>query len=47
MSAADGADDFDLPAVERDDIATGAAADSADGDERPADLMQRKILALR
>jgi ATP-dependent Lon protease len=34
MSAADNADDFDLPAVERDDIATGAAADSADGDER-------------
>ena len=29
---ADNADD--LPAVERDDIATGAAADSADGDER-------------
>lgn len=38
MSAADGADDFDLPAVERDDIATGAAANSADGDERPAGL---------
>jgi hypothetical protein len=34
MSAADDADDFDLPAVKRDDIATGAAADSADGDER-------------
>ena len=31
---ADDADDFDLPAVEQDDIATGAAADSADGDER-------------
>jgi len=34
MSAADDTDDFDLPAVERDDIATGAAADSADWDER-------------
>ena len=34
MSAADDADDFELPAVERDDVATGAAADSADGDER-------------
>jgi ATP-dependent Lon protease len=34
MSAADDADDFDLPAVERDDVATGAAADSADWDER-------------
>src|SRR5882757_4279293 len=34
MSAADDADDFDLPAVERDDIATGAAAGSADWDER-------------
>jgi hypothetical protein len=34
MSAADDADDFELPAVERDDVATGAAADSADCDER-------------
>ena len=34
MSAADDADDFDLPAVERDAIVTGAAADSAEWDER-------------
>jgi ATP-dependent Lon protease len=33
MSAND-ADDFDLPAVERDAVVTGAAADSADWDER-------------
>jgi ATP-dependent Lon protease len=38
MSAADDADDFDLPAVERDDIATGAAADSADWDKRHGGL---------
>jgi ATP-dependent Lon protease len=34
MSAADDADDFDLPAVEQDAVSTGAAADSADWDER-------------
>ena len=32
--SADDADDFDLPAVERDAVVTGAAADSADWDER-------------
>src|SRR6202790_903676 len=30
----DDADDADLPAVERDAVSTGAAADSADWDER-------------
>ena len=35
MSAAtDDVDDLDLPAVERDAVSTGAAADSADRDER-------------
>src|ERR1700730_7727417 len=34
MSATDDADDLDLPAAERDAISTGAAADSADWDER-------------
>jgi ATP-dependent Lon protease len=34
MSAAEDADDFDLPAVERDAVVTGAAADSADWAER-------------
>jgi ATP-dependent Lon protease len=34
MSAADDVDDFDLPSVEHDDVATGAAADSADWEER-------------
>jgi ATP-dependent Lon protease len=34
MSAADDADDLDLPATERDAVSTGAAADSADWDER-------------
>lgn len=34
MSATDDADDFDLPAVESDAVLTGAAADSADWDER-------------
>jgi hypothetical protein len=38
MSAADDTDDFDLPAVERDEVITGAAADSADGNERLATL---------
>jgi ATP-dependent Lon protease len=38
MSEADDADDFDLPAVERDDVVTGAAANSADWDERHAGL---------
>src|SRR5260370_14209980 len=32
--SADDPDDFDLPAVERDAVVTGAAADSADWDER-------------
>ena len=32
--ASDDADDFDLPAVESDTVATGAAADSSDCDER-------------
>ncbi len=34
MSATDDADDLDLPATERDAVSTGAAADSADWDER-------------
>jgi ATP-dependent Lon protease len=34
MSATDDVDDFDIPAAERDAISTGAAADSADWDER-------------
>lgn len=34
MNSTDDADDFDLPAVERDAVVTGAAADSADWDER-------------
>src|SRR5260370_38243224 len=34
----DDADDADLPAVERDAVSTGAAADSADWDERLKDL---------
>jgi ATP-dependent Lon protease len=34
MSATDDADDLDLPAVEGDTVSTGAAADSADWDER-------------
>src|ERR1700736_96356 len=34
MSATDDADDLDLPAAERDAVSTGAAADSADWDER-------------
>jgi hypothetical protein len=36
MSAADDTDDFDLPAVERDDIATGAAAEEGTLCELPA-----------
>ncbi|MEH2567137.1 ATPase [Bradyrhizobium sp. AZCC 2289] len=32
--SADNSDDFDLPAVQRDAVVTGAAADSADWDER-------------
>jgi ATP-dependent Lon protease len=34
MSATDDAEDLDLPATERDAVSTGAAADSADWDER-------------
>src|ERR1700755_872698 len=38
MSATDDSDDFDLHAIERDEVITGAAADSADGNERLASL---------
>jgi ATP-dependent Lon protease len=34
MNSADDTNDFDLPAVERDDVVTGSAADSAERDER-------------
>ena len=34
MSASDDSEDIDLPATERDAVSTGAAADSADWDER-------------
>ena len=34
MSATDDSEDIDLPATERDAVSTGAAADSADWDER-------------
>jgi hypothetical protein len=38
MSATDDADDLDLPAVADDAVSTGAAADSADWNERLKDL---------
>ena len=34
MSATNDSEDIDLPATERDAVSTGAAADSADWDER-------------